>query len=238
MSHPTRVRGLKPENHLQVWYHDPWSHPTRMRGLKPIYPSRQIHNARRTHAGAGIVDIEPTELRKMPEILKRVEAVKNFRLASIAQSTRDHVLTPSLFMDRNNPDSFIIVPRLSSENKKYIPMGFFDKKSITSDTCMAIPNGTQYYFGVLTSTMHIAWTRYVCGKFDTRSNFPNPSLADLYDPVAMPPGLTKAHQKLDKAVESAFGKTFIDVSQRVAYLFEQYQKLTANLFTEKNSTVM
>ena len=53
----------------------------------------------------------------------------------------------------------------------------------------------------------------------------------------MPPGLTKAHQKLDKAVEATYGKTFIDDSQRVAYLFKQYQKLTANLFTEKNSKV-
>jgi len=133
---------------------------------------------------------------------------------------------------------------------------------------MIIPNGTVYHFGILTSTMHMAWTRYVCGRLksdyryskdivynnfpwpnptekqkaeieklaqgilDVRAQFPNASLADLYDPVAMPPELVKAHQKLDKAVEVAYGRTFDDDSQRVAYLFELYQKLTGELFVD------
>jgi hypothetical protein len=67
---------------------------------------------------------------------------------------------------------------------------------------------------------------------DTRSQFPNSSLAVLYDPVAMPSALSKAHQKLDKAVEAAYGRSFDDDGQRVAYLFELYQKLTGELFTE------
>jgi hypothetical protein len=148
-------------------------------------------------------------------------------------------------------------------------MGFFDFNSIAGDTCMIIPNGTVYHFGILTSTMHMAWTRYVCGRLelryryskdivynnfpwpnptekkkeeiekaaqgilDVRAQFPNASLADLYDPVAMPPVLSKAHQKLDKAVEAAYGRTFDDDSQRVAYLFELYQKLSGELFVEE-----
>jgi hypothetical protein len=67
---------------------------------------------------------------------------------------------------------------------------------------------------------------------DTRAIFPNDSLADLYDPVAMPPALTKAHQKLDKAVEAAYGQSFGDDSQRVAHLFGLYQKLSGELFVE------
>jgi hypothetical protein len=67
---------------------------------------------------------------------------------------------------------------------------------------------------------------------DTRAQFPNSSLADLYDPVAMPSALSKAHQKLDKAVEAAYGRSFDDDGQRVAYLFELYQKLAGELFVE------
>jgi hypothetical protein len=67
---------------------------------------------------------------------------------------------------------------------------------------------------------------------NTRAKFPKSSLADLYDPVAMPHDLSKAHQKLDKAVEAAYGRSFDDDSQRVAYLFELYQKLSVDLFVE------
>jgi len=68
--------------------------------------------------------------------------------------------------------------------------------------------------------------------FDTRAKFPKSSLADLYDPVAMPPALAKAHQKLDKAVEAAYGRSFDDDGQRVAFLFELYRKLSGELFVE------
>jgi hypothetical protein len=204
----------------------------------------------------------------MPEILKRAEAVKQFRLASVAPSTREYAVSPSLFRDRNNPESFIVVPRVSSENRSYVPMGFFDRNSIAGDTCMIIPNGTIYHFGILTSTMHMAWMRQVCGRLksdyryskdivynnfpwptptdkqkaaietaaqavlDARARFPNSSLADLYDPLSMPPVLAKAHQTLDKAVEAAYGRIFADDSQRVVYLFERYQKLSGELFAE------
>jgi hypothetical protein len=65
---------------------------------------------------------------------------------------------------RNFGDAFVVVPRVSSENRKYIPMGFFDKNSIVSDTCMAIPNATPYHFGILESEMHMTWVRHVCGR--------------------------------------------------------------------------
>ncbi len=109
-------------------------------------------------------NINPQELRALPKVLERVEAVKRFRLASVAQSTQKHALTPTLFRDRNRPNTFIVVPRVSSENRKYIPMGFFDKNSIVSDTMLSIPNGTLYNFGVLMSEIHMAWAKYTCGR--------------------------------------------------------------------------
>lgn len=111
-----------------------------------------------------LVNAEPSELKQLPEVLKRVEAVRKFRLDSVAPSTQKFAATPTLFRDRNRPDTFIVVPRVSSENRPYIPFGFFDKNSIVSDTCMSIPNGNKYHFGVLMSKMHMAWVKYICGR--------------------------------------------------------------------------
>jgi hypothetical protein len=216
-----------------------------------------------------LVDAEPSELKQMPEVLKRVELVKQFRLDSVAPSTQKFASTPTLFRDRNQPETFIVVPRVSSENRPYIPFGFFDKNSIVSDTCMSIPNGNKYHFGVLMSKMHMAWVKSVCGRLksdfryskdivynnypwpDTISNkqiqaieiatekvlmarlqFPNSTLADLYDSLTMPQALVKAHNELDKAVDLAYRpQPFTSEANRMVYLFELYEKYTADLFT-------
>ena len=205
----------------------------------------------------------------MPEILKRIDLVKKFRLDSVAPSTQKFAATPTLFRDRNQPETFIVIPRVSSENRPYIPIGFFDKNSIVSDTCMSVPNGTLYNFGVLSSKMHMAWVKSICGRLksdfryskdivynnyawaenptekqikaienaaqkvlDIRAEFPNSSLADLYDPLTMPPTLSKAHQELDKAVDLAYrSQPFISEAKRMEFLFELYEKYTADLFT-------
>jgi len=118
-----------------------------------------------------LVNAQPQDLKKMPEVLKRIDAVKEFRLSSVAPSTQKFADTPGLFRDRNRPDSFIVVPRVSSENRPYIPFGFFDKNSIVSDTCMSIPNGTIFHFGILMSTMHMAWVKTVCGRLESRFRY-------------------------------------------------------------------
>jgi len=215
-----------------------------------------------------LVDIEPTELKKLKLIYDRVRNVKEIRKKSARPFLAD---VPHLFAQITQPKGkdYILIPRHSSENRKYIPFGFFTSDNIAADSCLIIPDGTLYHFGILTSTMHMAWVRYVCGRLelryryskdivynnfpwpnptekqaaeiekaaqevlDARAKFPNSSLADLYDPVAMPSALSKTHQKLDKAVESTYGRSFDDDSQRVAYLFELYQKLSGELFVEE-----
>ncbi len=218
-----------------------------------------------------LVDVEPNELKQMPEILKRIELVKQFRLDSIAPSTQKFAVFPTLFRDRNRPETFIAVPRVSSENRPYIPFGFFDKNSIVSDTCMSIPNGNQYHFGVLMSKMHMAWVKYICGRLksdfryskdivynnfpwpenlnekqvnsietatqkvlEARLQFPNSSLADLYDSLTMPPVLIKAHNELDKAVDLAYRQqAFASEANRMVFLFELYERYTADLFIKE-----
>ena len=210
-----------------------------------------------------LIDTNPSEIKNIFGIMEKIEAVMNFRLKSKAKSTREFAKIPGLFAQRMQPNSnYILVPRVSSENRKYIPMGFFDKSFIVSDTCMAIPDATLYHFGILESEMHMIWVRHVCGRLESRyryskdivyNNFPWPespsdekvkniekyaqevldvrlkyptsSLADLYDPLTMPADLVKAHQNLDRAVDSAYGKkSFASSAERMEFLFGLYKK--------------
>lgn len=130
------------------------------------------------------VDAQPNELRSMPnEVKARIEAVRKFRESSKAPSTRKFASTPYLFRDRKTPSQYLVVPKVSSERRDYIPMGFFSNDTIASDLCLVIPNATLYHLGVLTSQMHMAWLRQIGGrlKSDYRyskdvvyNNFPFP----------------------------------------------------------------
>lgn len=177
-----------------------------------------------------LLEAAPEEIKALPLILDRVKKVREFRINSPGKETQGYASTPSLFRDKNNPETFIVIPHVSSENRPYIPMGFFDKNSIAGDTCMTIFNGTIYHFGILTSLMHMAWVKSICGRLESRFRYskdivynnypwpenptekqiklieataqkvldvrlllPNSSLADLYNPLTMPPALTKAH---------------------------------------------
>jgi len=213
-------------------------------------------------------DISPAELKAMPSVLKRVDAVQNMRLASAKEPTREMAAYPTLFAEDRQPNrDYIIVPEVSSERRQYLPIGFVSKSIISSNLNYTIPDATLFVFGSISSSMHMAWIRAVAGRLesryryssqlvyntfpwpsdptdkqkvaieeaaqvvlDARSAHPESSLADLYDPVAMPPDLRKAHQAMDKAVDAAYGKkTFASDAERVAFLFELYHKYTSLL---------
>jgi hypothetical protein len=213
--------------------------------------------------------VSPSKYNNSKEILERLERIKEFRAKSDRIATKKFSEFPSLFVEIRQPDTdYIIVPRHSSENRPYIPIGFLPPGTIAGDATSFIPNATLYEFGIITSTMHMAWTRYVCGRIksdyrysntivynnfpwptplekqkqniiekaqgilDARNLYPKLSLAELYDTTSIMPELLKAHKSLDKAVETAYGRSFDDDSQRVAYLFELYQKLNGGLFVE------
>ena len=110
-------------------------------------------------------DCPPNELRKMPECMKRVQAVKEYRMSSPSAGTRKLADKPTRFHVENMPkDNYIIIPRVSSERRRYIPMGFITPDILTSDSAHIIPCATIYHFGILTSNVHMAWTRTVCGR--------------------------------------------------------------------------
>ena len=110
-----------------------------------------------------LVDANPAELIKMPEIMKRVELCRQDRLNG-ADDRKKLADTPTLFRELKNPKSYIIVPRHSSESRKYVPIGFLNDDYIPADSATIIPEATLYHFGVLTSNVHMAWLRSVCGR--------------------------------------------------------------------------
>ena len=218
-------------------------------------------------------DAGPVDLKKCPSVLQRLQKVREFRQKSTAKPTREKAETPQLFFFISQPDSnFLAIPEVSSERRKYLPIGYMEPDTIVSNKLWILPGATLYHFGILTSAMHMAWMRQVTGRLEMRyqysgsivyNTFPWPekiadgrkaeierlaqavlderakhlgqgaTLADLYDPVTMPPGLAKAHAALDRAVDRAYRSAPFETERaRVEHLFALYQALTT-LFPEK-----
>ncbi|MBR3499061.1 MAG: hypothetical protein IKO05_08730 [Selenomonadaceae bacterium] len=119
-----------------------------------------------------LVDCPPNELRKMKLVYERVQAVKNFRLASKAPSTRNFAKTPWLFCQIAQPKTdYLLVPGVSSERRDYIPIGFMDANTIVSNLAFSIPNAKWWHFGVLTSSVHMTWMRMTCGRLENRYRY-------------------------------------------------------------------
>ena len=212
-----------------------------------------------------LVGVSPAEIKKYPQVYKRVELCRNNRLAMKDKGTQKLADSPTTFRDTLNPDNYIALPMVSSERRRYIPMSYFHEDTIPTNQVQIIPNATLYHFGILESNVHMAWMRAVCGRLksdyryskdvvynnfpwptptgeqkakieqtaqailDARALYPDSSLADLYDEVAMPIELRKAHQNNDRAVMAAYGfpvKSTFTESQCVAELFKMYQELT------------
>ncbi|MFZ4399957.1 MAG: class I SAM-dependent DNA methyltransferase [Bacteroidales bacterium] len=208
------------------------------------------------------------EIRNLPILQERIKHVKETRLKSSFADTRKLADRSYQFRDLRNPETFIVIPATTSENRKYIPFAFLNKDYIPSNSVYIISDATLYHFGVLMSSMHMAWVKTVCGRLksdfryskdivynnfpwpenptenqikfieekaqkviDSRAEITNASLADLYDTLTMPPVLLMAHKDLDKAVELAYRThAFITEANRMEYLFELYEKYTADLF--------
>ncbi len=211
-----------------------------------------------------LVNVSPAELRSCKDVLRRVEAVKQYRLKSPKAATRERASTPTTFEDVcESPGDYIAIAKVSSERRDYVPMDYISSDVIPGDSILFIPNATLYHFGVLTSSVHMAWMRTVCGRLksdyrysaaivynnfpwptvsdemkaeiektaqailDARAKYPDSSLADLYDPLTMPPELRKAHAANDASVMKAYGfASSLTEPEIVSRLFALYAKLT------------
>ena len=120
-----------------------------------------------------LTNATPAELRKMPLVMKRVEAVKTMRSSSKKEATRNWAAYPYLFTENRQPESgsYLLIPSVSSEKRSYIPIGFLSAETIASNLVLIIPNATLYEFGIMTSSVHNAWMRSVCGRLESRYRY-------------------------------------------------------------------
>ena len=224
-----------------------------------------------------LVDATPDEIKKNKFIYERVKKCKENRLNSGADK-RKLADTPHLFRERVNPEHFIAIPQVSSEKRKYIPMDFLDKNTIPTFQLRIIPDAEVWHFGILTSKVHMIWTKTVCGRLKSdirysakivynnfvwmkmefidyaelilaaekilkvRKNYPNASLADLYDEVTMPKDLRDAHRAVDKIVMKIYGydeswsdeEIAIDLLQRYKFVTDYLQENKMKQITRQN----
>ena len=162
------------------------SEPTAKKYIKKLIGSREFINSLERYC-LWLVGISPKELRSMPRVLERVNLVKEMRLNSSAVGTRKLAERAHEFRETKNPTTYLIVPRVSSESRRYIPIGFLDLETIPTDSVTIVENATLYDFGILTSNVHMAWMRTVAGrlKSDYRysakivyNNFPWPTVTE------------------------------------------------------------
>ena len=129
---------------------------------------------RKTRYCLWLVHAHPKELRNCPLVMERVKRVREFRLASPKAATRKKADTPTLFDEvRECATDYIAVPKVSSENRKYIPMEYLKAEIIAGDKLFMVQNGTLYDFGILTSSVHMAWMRTVCGRLKSDYSYSN-----------------------------------------------------------------
>ncbi len=250
---------ITPEEIEHIKQHEPLA----VKWIRPYWGAEEFINKKERWC-LWLVGASPAELTKCPTVLRHVEIVRGERAASKAAATRKLAASPTLFAQIAQPQSsYLLVPRVSSERRFYLPIGYVDPEVIASDAAQVIPNATVYHFAILTSHLHNAWMRTVAGRLEMRyryskdivyNNFPWPeaneaqqaaigalgqavldaralypecSLADLYDPLSMPPELLKAHRALDRAVLKLYGlKPSASEPEMVAELFRRYQELT------------
>ncbi len=217
-----------------------------------------------------LLECPPNVIRSVDGIRSRVEANRAYRQSSGRAATRKLAATPAFFGEIRQPKTkYLAVPKVSSETRTYIPLVMLDPSVIASGSALIVADATLFHLGILSSTLHMAWMRYVAGRLESRyqysagivyNTFPWPepaeaqreavaeaaqrvldarapfletghTLADLYDPLAMPPVLSRAHADLDRAVDRAYRpQPFTTELNRVSFLFERYERLTAGLF--------
>ena len=186
--------------------------------FKPWYGSEEfIHQKPRYCLWLG--GCSPSELRQMPHCMKRIEAVREIRLASSSAGTRKLADRPTRFHVENMPDTnFIIVPKVSSEKRRYVPMGFMSPDVLASDLVFVIPDATLYHFGILESNVHMAWMRAVCGRLEMRYRY---SKDVVYNNFPWPTPTEEQKAKIEKTAQAILDARALYPDSSLADLYDE-----------------
>lgn len=168
--------------------------------IKPMLSADEFLNGKNRWC-LWLADANPSEIKNLPEIIKRIDSVKEHRNKSTRDATKKLSAYPSLFGENRQPQKeYILIPRHSSENRNYIPLGFFTKDFIVSDSCSAIAGASNYHFGVMTSIMHMIWVKYTCGRIKSDFRYSNEMVYNNYPWPESP--TDKQKEAVEKAAQA------------------------------------
>ena len=171
-------------------------------------------------------DCPPDELRKMPLVYERVKNVREFRLQSKKAATRKLADKPTLFTEIRQPTTdYLLIPRVSSSSRRYIPIGYIDAKTIASDAVFVLPDADLFLFGVLTSSIHMAWMRLVAGRLRNDYRYSNTLVYNtfpfpLYYPDTWKPRVEKTAQKILDARANYPNATYADLYDEISMPYD------------------
>lgn len=174
--------------------------PTAKKYVREFLGAEEFINGKKRYC-LWLVDATPAELRHMPLVAARVEAVRKLRMESKREATKRLAYTPHLFGEIRQPKSgnYLLIPRVSSENRYYIPIGFLNSEVIASDATLIIPNATLYDFGIMTSQVHNAWMRVVCGRLKSDYRY---SVNIVYNNFPWPEPMDTQKARIEKTAQT------------------------------------
>ena len=171
--------------------------PNANKYIKPLIGADEFINGTKRYC-LWLVGVSPAELRQMPAVIERIEACRQARLGG-ADDRKKLANTPSLFRETINPASSIVVPVVSSENRRYVPMNYIDDKTICTDRVKLIPDAKIYHFGILVSSVNMAWLRAVCGRLKSDYNY---SKNIVYNNFPWPTPTDAQKEKIEKTAQA------------------------------------
>ena len=183
----------------------------------PFYGAYEFINQRPRYC-LWLGDCSPAELRQMPHCMKRIEVVRDLRLASSRTSTRKLADRPTHFQTENFPKGdYIVIPEVSSEKRRYIPMGVMSDDVICSNKLRIMPNVSLYHFGILQSNVHMAWMRAVAGRLEMRYDY---SIAIVYNNFPWPAPTEEQRQKIERTAQAILDARALYPDSSLADLYD------------------
>ena len=188
--------------------------PLSLEYIKKLIGSEEFINNKPRYV-LWLVDCPPEKLRKMPMVMDRVEKVRQFRLNS--KSAVYLAPTATTFRDKRNPDKALVIPRVSSERRQYIPIGFIDKNTIVLNAALMLPLADLYDFSILTSSVHMAWMRTVAGRLKSDYRY---SKDIVYNNFIWPEVTEKQKEEINKKAQAILDARALYFSSSLADLYD------------------
>ena len=192
--------------------------PEAKKYFRPWYGSKEFIN-RSPRYCLWLGECSPAELRKLPLCMERVREVKEYRLQSTSAGTVKLAERPTRFHVENMPKGqYIVIPEVSSQRRRYVPMGFFTPNIFCSNLVKIIPDATLYHFGVLTSNVHMAWMRVVCGRLKSDYRY---SKDIVYNNFPWPEPSTQQRQKIEQTAQAILDARALYPDSSLADLYDE-----------------